>query len=404
MAAESITHRTAWIGVAAALASGVLAATYAGKFLPALPAIKQEFGLSLIAAGWVVSIFSVVAVAGGVFIGLAADRFGALRSSLAGCVLLAIGGVAGAAANGSAALLVSRVLEGAGFLVVSVAAPALIFAASAPADRRLGLGIWSAYMGTGMALVVLAAPIVIAAAGWRSLWIAIAALTLASAAALWLLRERFPRPPAQRPKLADVSAGLRHAGAWWTAASMTFYAGQWMAVMVWLPSFLVERRSVSLLESAALTALVIGVNVPGNLTGTWLLQRHARRGAVISAGGVLMALCSLGIFSAAAPDWLRFASCLGLSYFGGIIPAAVLSMPQTYARTPSQVASLQGLIMQMSNLGLLAGPPLIAAVVTSTGQWESSLAVMFAAAASVFVCGQAVNRHERRFATAAAAQ
>ncbi|MDO8375257.1 MAG: MFS transporter [Pseudomonadota bacterium] len=389
-------ERTPWLAVAAALATGVLAATYIGKLAPALPSLVHEFGLSRLTAGWVVSIISVLGAACGLVAGLLAGRLSAFRFTLAGCGALACGAVLGVLADGSAWLLASRVLEGAGFLAVTVAAPALIFAAAVPADRKLALGVWGVYMACGMALVVLFAPLVLAVAHWRALWLAIATLTGASALALWLLRGHFPQPSAAPPTFAEIAGGLRHAGAWWTAVAMMFYAGQWTAVMIWLPTFLVERRSASLVVAAALTALVIAMNAPGNLAGTWLQRRNARRGTLISAGALAIALCSVGIFSDGAPDGLRYASCLALSFFGSLIPAAAMTAPQAYARSPSQVATIQGLVQQLSSVGMLCGPPAMAALVAATGQWERVLPVLVLAAAAAFVCGLMVNRNENR--------
>jgi MFS family permease len=116
--------RTSWLGVSIALFVGVVAAGYVGKLPPALPALKAEFGLSLVAAGWVVSTFNTVALATAVAFGLAADRIGAFRFALAGLALLVVGGVGGAVAPSGTWLVVSRVVEGAGLLAVTVAVTA----------------------------------------------------------------------------------------------------------------------------------------------------------------------------------------------------------------------------------------------------------------------------------------
>jgi nitrate/nitrite transporter NarK len=109
-----------------------------------------------------------------------------------------------------------------------------------------------------------------------------------------------------------------------------------------------------------------------------------------------MAVTGIGIFADAAPDWLRLGSCFAFSYLSGVTPPATFTSTQTYARSPSQVASLQGLIMQVSNLGQLVGPPAVAAVVSATGRWGDAGYVMLAAAACGLVCGVVVTRHERR--------
>jgi MFS family permease len=391
-----MTGRTSWVAVAAAIATGVIAATYVGKLPPALPALTAEFGLSLVAAGWVVSTFNAIATAAGILFGLAADRAGAFRACLAGLALLAVGGIAGTLAPSLGWLLASRIVEGMGFVTTSVAATALIFFASAHHDRRITLGIWSAYMPFGFALAVLAAPVALATIGWRGLWLAIVVLTALCAA--WLMSQRacYSLPTGTPRPATAITAALRQPGPWWVAAAMGFYTAIWTPVMVWLPTFLVQERGLSVLSASLATVLAVAVNVPGNLTGAWLINRHAPRGTVITAGAAGMGVCAVATTLAFLPDWVRFGGCLGLSYIGGVIPAAVMTSPQVYARSGAQVASLQGLIMQWSNLGQFVGPPAVAAAVSATGSWGAAAWVLGAAAAGAVVCGRVVARYERQ--------
>jgi predicted MFS family arabinose efflux permease len=387
---------TRWPAVAAALFAGVVAAGYVGKLPPALPALKSEFGLSLVAAGWVVSTFNTVALATAVGFGLVADRIGAFRFALAGLALLAVGGVAGAAAPSGAWLIVSRVVEGAGLLAVTVSVTALVFAAAAPGDRKLALGIWSTYMPFGMAVAMAAAPLAIDAIGWRGLWLAVVAATIAAAAALAAQRRNYPPAPPSGRTFGAIVAGLRQPGPWWNSFVMAFYTAQWSGVMVWLPTFLVQTRGASLGAASLVAAAVVAINVPGNLTGAWLVQRHTPRGLVVCTAAVLMGAFAVGIFAEGAPDWVRLGSCLAFSYASGVIPAVSFAAAQSYARSQSQVASLQGLMMQGSNLGQFLGPPAIAAAVSIGGRWGDAVYVMLAAAALTLVCGVAVARDERR--------
>jgi cyanate permease len=388
--------RTHWPAVAAAIATGVVAAAYVGKLPPALPALTSEFGLSLVAAGWVVSMFNAIATVTAIFFGVAADRAGAFRACIVGLVLLAVGGAAGVLASGTVGLMASRVVEGIGFIAVSVAAAALVFTAAAPDDRKLALGVWSAYMPFGFAVTVLAAPPLLAAVGWRGLWIAVIVATAICGVWVATQRRQYALPPAGGRSLAAITAALRQPGPWWVAAAMGFYTAQWSSVMVWLPTFLVQERSSTVLVASLATALAVVVNVPGTLTGTWLLQRRVERGRIIVAGAVTMGVCGVVSLAAPLPDALRYLACLLLSYGGGIIPPAVLSSTQVYARSGAQVASLQGLIMQGSNLGQFVGPVAIAALVSATGDWADAAWVLGAAAACAAACGRVVGRIERR--------
>jgi cyanate permease len=251
-------------------------------------------------------------------------------------------------------------------------------------------------MPFGMAVTMVVAPLTLASVGWRGLWLAVVAVTLLCAGALLAQAARYPRPPSSGRMLRAIVEALRQPGPWWVAAAMGCYTAQWTAVMVWLPTFLVQTRDASLAAASLITAGVVAANVPGNLTGTWLLQRHVPRGVLICAAAAAMAVTGVGIFAGGVPDSVRLGSCFAFSYLSGVTPPATFTSTQTYARSLSQVASLQGLIIQVSNLGQLVGPPAVAAVVSATGRWGDAIYVMLAAAACGFACGVAATRYERR--------
>jgi cyanate permease len=396
--------RTSWTAVSALLVAGIVGAGAVGKLPGALPLLREEFGLSLVAAGWVVSMFNTLALATAVFFGLLADRTGALRACFLGLAALAAGAALGAAAHSTTTLLVSRFIEGAGFIALVVSVPALIASATAGDNRNVALGLWSGYMPVGFALVLLATPVVLAAVGWRGLWWGQVVAVAAIAFAIWRLRGRFPLPlPRAERTVASITEALRHPAPWWCAVAMGFYALQWTSVMVWLPTFLLNERQASPLGASALTALVVGVNAPGTLFGTWLTHRGLARGTLISVSAALMGICGVAIFALALPDGWRYAACIGLSFLGGITPPAVFTSSQAYARSPAQIASLQGLVIQWSNAGQFVGPPAIAAIVSATGNWNASLYVLLAAALCGLAAGQLVNRYERRLLAARAA-
>ncbi len=388
--------RTHWPAVWAAIATGIVAAACVGKLPPAIPLLRAEFGLSLVAAGWVNSTFNTLAVTTAVFFGALAGRYGALRCCVAGLAALMLGGLLGAAAAGETMLFASRIVEGAGFIAIAVSAPTLIAAASAPRERNLTLGLWSTYLPFGASLTMLASPVMLGTLGWRGLWLVIALMTLACTAALWRSRSAYGkahRGTAITP--ASMVQALRQPGPWWLGLGFACYALIFYALMVWLPTFLVQERGASVTTAALLTAFVVAVNVCGNLLGTWLVHRAAPRGHVISLAFLVTAACACGIFSSGLPDALRSMLCMLLMLAGGTIPAAVLSGSQIYARDASEISSIQGLLVQLAQLGPFFGPPLIAAVVANAGNWEAARWVLLAAAALGTLFGQLAVRTER---------
>ncbi|KAA5606998.1 MFS transporter [Roseospira marina] len=383
VASSAPTARTRWAVVLTVLLGGMIAALHAGKVPPALPLIRVDLGLGMVDAGFVVSTFNVLGMSLGLLTGVVADHMGRRRLVLLGLLSLTGGGVLGAAGGGFAVLLVSRVLEGLGFMAVSVASPPLVLAAAAHDDRARALALWSMFMPAGMALAMMSAPFALAFLGWRGLWLAIAVLALLGAMAVGYatrdLHTAHGPPAGSRWRVLGETLGRRKL----LLLGVVFggYAFQWIAVMVWLPSFLPAAMGVSATTAALLTALVVAANVPGNYLGGHMLHRGWTIAGIGPLVAAIMALCAVGLFTDVLPDVVRFALVLVFSLAGGTIPAALFATAPTLAASPGHMAASNGMLMQGSNLGQFMGPPLVAAAVTAaSGAWSGALVPVLGAA------------------------
>lgn len=388
---------TRWPLVLLATAGGVLAALHVGKAPPALPTIRAELDLGLVAGGWIASSVAAIAALFGLAGGIVADRVGRRRLVLAGIGALILGGATGALADSALPLLAGRLLEGVGFVAIVVGAPSLIVEATAAPQQRLALGIWSAYMPAGMALVLAVAPPVIATIGWRGLWVCLAAL-----AALFLvlfmrrMPDHFGRPPPQGLSPADLGAALARPGPWLLGGCFGCYTVQWVAVMTWLPTFIVEEAGRPLALAGPLGAFVVLMNVPGNLIGGFLLQRNVPRPILVCVALAVMSATTFGMFGSNLPETTRYLLAAVFSLVGGILPAAVLSGAPRHASTPAQVGAVNGIIVQGSNLGSVSGPPLLAASVALAGDWSGARDLLIAASLLGLAFGVLLWREERR--------
>ncbi len=395
---------TDWRAVLAAALCGLAVAINVGKVPIAMAELRSEFGLSLVAAGWVSSMINTLGASTGILFGLLGDRVGALRLCYAGLGTSLLGGILGLAAGSETALLASRFLEGAGVVAVAVSAPALLTSATVPSDRRFALGIWSSYLPAGVGMAMLLAPLVTGIGGWRGLWVL--SLLILALAALGIRRSE---PSYDLPHLPDPAAAsqipetpwqiarqvLAQPAPWLLALAMGSWTLQHYALIIWLPTFLIEQRGLGMLATSLLSCLMVLANVPGNLLGGSLLQRNYKRGNLIAFASLVSGLCGFGIFLDGLPDLLRYALCVLLSCVGGLIPAAVLSASAQLAKMPKQIGTLQGLFMQVGNMGPFVGPPLIAALVAASGLWRDALWVTASAAACGIVLGLALRRLER---------
>lgn len=392
----AVRSTTDWRAVLAAVLCGVAVAMNVGKVPIAMGEMRAEFGLSLVAAGWVSSMINTLGVTTALLFGLLGDRFGALRMCLAGLAASALGGTAALLADGQTLLLVSRFAEGAGLLAVAVSAPALASAACAPRDRRFALGIWSGYLPAGVGLIMLLAPIVMPAGGWRGLWLLTLGTILLAAIAMLGARTAYRLPPAatERHPFLTAKEALAQPEPWLLALAMSTWTFQHYALIIWLPTFLEEQRGLPTALTALLTCLMVLVNVPGNLLGGSLLHRNFRRGSLIAFASLATGISGIGIFLDILPDAVRYALCLTLSFVGGLIPASVLSATASYARTPKQIGTLQGLFIQCGQIGPFIGPPLIAMLVAASGRWHDALLVTGTAAALGIALGMLIRRRE----------
>lgn len=385
---------TRWSAVWAVFAGGLICGAYIGKVPPALPAQREELGLTLVESGFIATTFNVIGLLVGMFVGVLCDRFGHKRLGLAGLAVMCFAGLLGAAAWNFPSLLVSRFFEGVGFILFTVAGSALMAAAADPPDRPKVMGLWSAYMPSGGSVAILFAPFIIAAWGWRGLW---ATLSVVAAICFLLVARHAPTPSyggVRSLRLALESLAQPASVA--LALLFAFYVAQWTSVMIWLPTFLVDERGAAPAVASLLTALMVLVNVPGNLGGGWLLSRGVRRGPLILAACAIMAVCDAGMLSPLLPDALRYFLVLAFSLCAGVIPACIFTGVVVHAKTPQHVGTTNGMVMQTSQAGQFFGPIVLAWLASNFGGWGASLWAMLAFASCGALCGYAVLRIEAR--------
>lgn len=370
MAGGMTAARTDWWVVVMVVAAGIAASLQIGKAAIAIPLLQAETGRDLAVLGWVSSIFAVLGLFGGVPVGALATRFGDRRILLLGLMLLAFGSALGAATSGFGLLLACRVVEGSGFLMVSVSGPSLLRRCVGERDREIAMALWSCFMPAGMALAMLLGPLF---GGWRAIWLAGAGFALACAIAV------ASRVPAATPGAAvswrqlAVDAGnmFRTRGPLLLALCFALYAMMFFAVLSFLPVLLIERMHSSLAIAGLLSGLATAGNIVGNLLAGVLLARGASRLMVLAGASFAMGLAAVFVFLPLLPPAGAFLSGILFATAGGFIPATLLSTAAAFAPRPNLVPASIGLLMQGSNLGQVLGPALVGLVISGIG-WTAA--------------------------------
>ena len=375
------------------LAAGVATALHQGKLPPAVPTLQTELGMTLVQAGFLLSLVQLAAMCLGLVIGMVADGFGPRRSMVLGLWILSGAGVASGFTHDIGGLLALRVLEGLGLLLAVVPAPDLLRRTVEPAGLTRALGAWGAYVPVGTAIGMLVGPQVLAASSWPVWWWIVAGGTavMAVAVAVWV-----PADPPREVGAATVRwqdrarETVTARGPWLGALAFCVYAFQWMAVMGFLPTLYAALGWVGA-TGALLTAVVTLGNAVGNIAAGLLSHRGwtATRLLVVGFGGqaVGTALTFMSVFD----PWpvAKFVGALAFSTLGGLVPGTLFGLAPRLAPSAATVSTTVGWIQQWSSAGQVLGPPIAAWLAARVGGWQWTWALSLGCClAGIFLAGR----------------
>jgi CP family cyanate transporter-like MFS transporter len=358
--------------------AGISAALHVGKLPPALPVLREALSLSLVEAGFLLSLVQLAGMTLGLTVGLAADSLGLRRCMVTGLVVLSAASVLGGFARDAPSLLALRAIEGLGLLLAVTPAPSLIRRLPSRQSNDVMLGLWGAYMPFGTAASLLLVAWLLHRIGWQASWWLLAVPSLAMALWLWVAL-----PPDRAGTSAKAGAWtdrlhrtLSSRGPWLLALTFAVYSGQWLAVIGFLPS-IYAQAAVASEVAGALTALAAAANIVGNAGAGRLLQRGVAPHALLYCGFAAMAGGAALAFMPAldAGPFVRYAAVLAFSMIGGLVPGTLFALSVRLAPDGHTVATTVGWMQQLSAFGQFTGPPLAAWVANRVGDWHWTWAV-----------------------------
>ncbi|MDV2455258.1 MFS transporter [Acinetobacter towneri] len=163
------------------VAAGFMAAMHIGKLPPTVPILQAELGISLVQAGFLLSLVQAAGMSLALLLGSYTAKIGLKRCVLLGLSLLAGASFVGGFVHSFSALLSLRVIEGFGFLLITLSGPAFIRQLVAVEQLPAKMGLWSAYMGGGMGIGLLSTPFLLTILDWQGVWMCLGLLSFALA-------------------------------------------------------------------------------------------------------------------------------------------------------------------------------------------------------------------------------
>ncbi len=379
----------AWIPVWAIIVASILISTQYGKVPPSQPSMIDALGISYTMQGLLMTAFSASAlVMAMVFGGTLIDRLGARKVISVALLASVLGNVIALFATNDAALLATRVLEGAGYGVTMTAGPVIIAAWYEPKKRGIASGVWGANVGLGMLLSTGIANPILAATDWTGMWV----FSLVSTVLALLLVVICVKMPECAPRAdagaVSVDAAAASAPADGSSPEIPKHGLLWgycapFAILTAFMFFLVGGATDAF-NSFTVTYLNVELDRP---------YTEANLTSMLASFGMLVGSVVIGVIFARAKDkmlvlivnialcavflfaWFNMDASMPVTYAAGFLggcflgaaPALFFAIPPFVARSPHTVGAAVALVVLGQNLGTLAIPAIVGGVLDTSG-------------------------------------
>ena len=350
-----------------------------GALSIASPQLKPELGLSGTEYGLAVSAFFWTYVPLQFFVGWACDRWCVYRLIAAGIALWAVSTMAMGLVGGLTLLVVFRILLGVGESITFPGASKVIARHIAPERRGLANSVVAAGIALGPVIGTFAGGLMVAAYGWRTMFVVFGALTLLWIVPWLLSARRLPTFGSLRAldcvpigKVAGTRAvwamGIGHFG-----ATYPLYF-----IIIWVPLFLTTSRGFSITDMTYLATLGFIAQALSAVAQGWLSDRMVRRGwdeallrrGLMVGGNVVMAGTLVALML--AQSVVAIGACLVIfgaaSATGGVNLYAIAQM----FAGPRASGSFIGIQNGLGNVPGIVMPIITGLIIDWTGLYDNA--------------------------------
>lgn len=388
------TGAAAWLTLVLLLLFSVAAPLNQFKIPPIMSVIMDALGISVSSAGLLMSVFAITGLILALPSGLILQRTGFKVTGLLAGGSIILGAVLGALSRDMNVLLLSRVIEGIGTCLVAVLAPAIIARWFGVERRGAAMGVWSAWVPLGSIIMLIVAPALAQASGWRSVWWAGAAYAAVTTALYLLFVRPAPAstalpateeaPSAGAPADGGLGRVLRNRNIWLLSATFAAFNASLIGFNSYLPTFLASEHGLGLTQAALVAGIPTFLTLISGPLGGVISDRIGSRKKPFLVGlacvAVLVSLAGLTSFA------LLIVVLVATGLVLGVIPTTIFSAAVEATGDVRLGGMAMAVIMVGQNAGMLLGPMIVGALAESFG-WP----VAFISAGTMALTGLVVG-------------
>jgi len=339
-----------------------------------LPLIREDLGLSFTQGGTLAALATAVYAFMQIPAGYLTDRFGSKRLYFIGVLGVCTLSVTFGLVTEYWQALANQLLVG--FFRAFLFMPVLVLLRGWFPPNRRATAIGFTVVGTfwGRVLLSLVGPVVVASFGWRFPFLAFAPIGIIAA----LVFLRFGKsPPTVTPRkvpIREVLKLFRYKVMWLCGGLQYVRLAITQGVMFWLPSFLIDEKSMALQLVGLLIAVRTTLQAPAEVIGGYVSDR-LKNPTLVIGGALIILAATTGLFSVVDGMVLLITLICINSIFTQMYFGPLFSIPIDALGT--QVAGVTGgFSNSFANIGSFSFIYLMGLLKDTTGRFDTGFYVV----------------------------
>ena len=387
-AAVQTANRYRWVMAAMSLVGHLALGFNLFGIAPVLPVAIDDYGISSVSGGLLVSLPMLLAAGFGIPGGMWVARIGVKRAQLIGWVAMAVLALSFIAPN-FVAMLLLRLAYGVGLAMMITSTGPLLMGWFSQREVLVMNSLNTAAVSLGVAVAVAGAAPLAQLTDWKTAMSLFGAVGVAGAVA-WAVLGRDAPLEGVRPapiSLRQTARTLRNRTVILLILTDAGALFQYTALTGWLPTFYNEHHGLSLSAAGLVTGMLPFVGVFAVLLGGAAPLRFDAPRAIFIISGMAALLGGLGSYlipGLAGIYGAAVALGFGSWFYVPILLTLPLRLPDI---TPQSLAVIYGSLMTFSGIAMFVAPVLVGAIRDATDSFLPGFLICTAMSATPLLAG-----------------